>query len=357
MQPRLCWNDIAPEQILQQVPSSITFLVLRVYNDKLYSSMFNKENRRESSLVVTPLHRSNLDRITHLLQQMEKFSRKITCHLRKPQTTTLFEQSSKDEELQVIVDEMKDLLAIGIPDCDVSGDLMILVDELLAPLPLEMMFSGCRSITRDLSLHIMYHRLRSSVTSINPKDEDTEPSLLPCPSSFVYLVDPRDTTYKETFETNKPISWKNGWIGATDGIPSTGVVQQLISRTERSNLFYLGAEDFLSNLSSDALCGMNLGNCVNAFFIDRSDVSGKLSESPMTTIKILSLFGVGSVTLNMWRNPVLANKALAESFLSSPSSNIAQTIQKFRSQKDDQENEIKLSVKCNVITYGLGNLS
>jgi len=256
------------------------------------------------------------------------------------------------------------------------------------PLEALQIFSGAKSISRDFSLHMFYHRLRdqgqkqikdaSTRFISDPKGEDfgtpeVESGIAARPS-IDDVVD----------QLQSKVKWKG--LKGKEQIPSQNEWQKMLLGERMDEdcsgcfLFY-GLERFLAYAGVETVAGLSISKCGAAIIVDRAanDVSyrrqSKLDnkkdaetlslEDCLGAAAILSLSGVNIIVQNQWSNSMWANKilitklfeALRDSKTKSIGEAVCSALQRSGSDVEDQAERLKCRVKFNTIVYGLPNVS
>lgn len=203
--------------------------------------------------------------------------------------------------------------------------IVLLVDEILSPLPFEAIdvFSTAASVSRDFSLHLLLQRFAESSKLPDVQTAD-----------LTYLVDLRDedsqlsakfAALQERFGPD----WA-GVMGTPEGIPGDGECQRLMSGAKA--LLYFGHGRLLSYITPAAIACVDLSLCRFAILAGNSTCekeratqmrldSGKSEElksleNPYKTAALLSIRGINTIVLPTHACTVERNTLLLESLLS-----------------------------------------
>merc|ERR1711865_153165 len=253
----------------------------------------------------------------------------------------------------------------GEPEGCAGKEVMILADRSLSALPLEALsiFNGAKSLARDFSLHLLYHRIMEGsepnpdggrtpkdnvhvVTEaqmgmiIDPRNEDRSPG-----DDSDY---PRKTVSETWAETAKSTGKWGGIVGPTDHIASGQEWQTILQTRDGGGAVYYGMGRALSYCPPSLVAGLSLSGCKMLLLLDRAenDASNRRQskldnqktaaqlalEQPFQTAALFSMAGVNTVMLNQWSNTLHANRRLILGWLAvmkeSKEDNLASALQK-----------------------------
>lgn len=216
-----------------------------------------------------------------------------------------------------------------------NNPLILLVDRELELLPLEALpaFDKADSISRDLSIHVLYRRLLAAKTQplrrddirviVDPHQED--------PGSSGNTMD--TVVQHFTKRNNAPFS---NWKDAVDHgqIPSVDDWQQVLMGRHGGGLVFVGGNRVVgSSLPFERLMAMNLSlNCHVLLLLDRAENAkslrrqSKLDSEKCTwelaleddgyaTVALLTLSGINVLLVNQWSTTFTSNRRLANGLL------------------------------------------
>jgi hypothetical protein len=219
--------------------------------------------------------------------------------------------------------------------------VIVMPDRALSGLPLEALscLRTAASVTRDFSMHMLYHRYTSAMEVSGGKGKDPE---CKC-SDMAAIIDPRaeddGSTYQENprasvMETFSQLAQNgkggvaSGWqsITGNDRIASVGDWQEMLTTRQGGGLLYYGLGRPLAYYTPKTLAGLDAAGCQLIVFADRAenDTSNRRQskldnqkeaktaylENPYETAALASLVGANSVLLNQWATSFHANRHL-----------------------------------------------
>jgi hypothetical protein len=237
----------------------------------------------------------------------------------------------------------------GAGNCAAGKAVMILADRILGDLPLEAlgMFDNAKSLARDFSLHMLYHRVtegadvdpdtgartpRDNVHAVSdagmgmivdPRSEDASPG--------EDSAHPRPTIAETWAGSAKVVGKWAGIVGPTDHIASGQEWQTILQTRGGGGMVYYGMGRALSYCPPALVAGLTLSGCKLLVLIDRAenDASNRRQskldnqktaaqlalEQPFQTAALFSLAGVNTVMMNQWSNTLHANGRLVSEWL------------------------------------------
>lgn len=203
--------------------------------------------------------------------------------------------------------------------------IVLLVDEVLSPLPFEAMslLRDAASVSRDFSLHTLLKRVADSAELPDVQVTD-----------LTFLVDLRneDATVATQFASMREKygpDWP-GAVGSSEGIPGEGECQRLMSGAR--SMMYFGHGKLLSYVSPTAIACIDLGVCRLALLAcnstnkeahatqtrldSRKTDEEKCLDDPYKTAALLSVRGIDTVVLPTMASTTDTNAALLTNLLS-----------------------------------------
>lgn len=195
----------------------------------------------------------------------------------------------------------------GEPAGCVGKEVMIFADRSLSALPLEALsiFEGAKSLARDFSLHMLYHRIMEG--SVSGPDGERTPKdnvHIVTEAQMGMVIDPRSedrspgddsphprATVGETWaETAKSTAKWQGIVGPTDHIASGQEWQTIMQTRDGGGVVYYGMGRALSYCSPSLVAGLSLSGCKMLVLLDRAEND---ASNRCVIFLMICFFGVG----------------------------------------------------------------